>query len=245
MADNVVKDRQGWTSAPYFIVADVVSTANYYRDKLGFRYERFWKADITHWLVYGSLLLDACASSSVGRYDSTDPRPPAGVHVDERVETWRITAGDVSAVRTTLRLGVPRAGGHGYAGQLRWSLHWDTRSTADSSGCKVVEANVYLQTTMLTPMWAPPAYTKQTVVAEWERFLHALEVHEQGHRRIAVTGATRVWQAIMGVTAPSCELIAGLVQAVAQPLVADLRRAEERYDIDTQHGETQGALFRP
>lgn len=31
-----------WTIAPCFIVDDVVSTANYYRDKLGFRYERFW-----------------------------------------------------------------------------------------------------------------------------------------------------------------------------------------------------------
>ena len=27
---------------PYFIVDDVVATANYYRDKLGFHYERFW-----------------------------------------------------------------------------------------------------------------------------------------------------------------------------------------------------------
>jgi predicted enzyme related to lactoylglutathione lyase len=31
-----------WSIAPYFNVADVVVTANYYRDKLGFRYERFW-----------------------------------------------------------------------------------------------------------------------------------------------------------------------------------------------------------
>lgn len=31
-----------WTIAPYFIVDDVVGTANYYRDKLGFSYERFW-----------------------------------------------------------------------------------------------------------------------------------------------------------------------------------------------------------
>ena len=31
-----------WTIAPYFIVDDVVATANYYRDKLGFHYERFW-----------------------------------------------------------------------------------------------------------------------------------------------------------------------------------------------------------
>src|SRR6516164_7686929 len=41
MADNVT-DRPRWFIAPYFIVDDVVATANYYRDKLGFQYERFW-----------------------------------------------------------------------------------------------------------------------------------------------------------------------------------------------------------
>ncbi len=34
--------RPRWAIAPYFIVDDVVTTANYYRDKLGFHYERFW-----------------------------------------------------------------------------------------------------------------------------------------------------------------------------------------------------------
>ena len=32
----------GWRVAPYFIVGDVVATANYYRDRLGFEYHRFW-----------------------------------------------------------------------------------------------------------------------------------------------------------------------------------------------------------
>jgi predicted enzyme related to lactoylglutathione lyase len=31
-----------WAVAPYFLVDDVVTTANYYRDKLGFHFERFW-----------------------------------------------------------------------------------------------------------------------------------------------------------------------------------------------------------
>jgi predicted enzyme related to lactoylglutathione lyase len=31
-----------WWIAPYFLVDDVVATANYYRDTLGFRYDRFW-----------------------------------------------------------------------------------------------------------------------------------------------------------------------------------------------------------
>jgi catechol 2,3-dioxygenase-like lactoylglutathione lyase family enzyme len=31
-----------WSVAPLFLVDDVVATANFYRDKLGFAYERFW-----------------------------------------------------------------------------------------------------------------------------------------------------------------------------------------------------------
>ena len=33
-----------WSIAPCLIVDDMVATANYYRDKLGFHYERFWLA---------------------------------------------------------------------------------------------------------------------------------------------------------------------------------------------------------
>ena len=42
MPDSAVPDRPRWTIAPYLIVDDVVATANYYRDKLGFHYERLW-----------------------------------------------------------------------------------------------------------------------------------------------------------------------------------------------------------
>lgn len=41
MAEQIANGYR-WSIAPYFIVDDVVGTANYYRDKLGFHYERFW-----------------------------------------------------------------------------------------------------------------------------------------------------------------------------------------------------------
>jgi predicted enzyme related to lactoylglutathione lyase len=42
MAAEVAPNRPRWSIAPYFIVDDVVASANYYRDKLGFHFERFW-----------------------------------------------------------------------------------------------------------------------------------------------------------------------------------------------------------
>jgi predicted enzyme related to lactoylglutathione lyase len=32
-----------WAVAPYFLVDDVVATADYYRDRLGFDYDRVWR----------------------------------------------------------------------------------------------------------------------------------------------------------------------------------------------------------
>lgn len=34
--------RPRWSVAPYFIVDDVVASANFYRDTLGFNYQRMW-----------------------------------------------------------------------------------------------------------------------------------------------------------------------------------------------------------
>jgi predicted enzyme related to lactoylglutathione lyase len=40
--DDSISAKPRWSIAPYFIVDDVVTTANYYRDQLGFHYDRFW-----------------------------------------------------------------------------------------------------------------------------------------------------------------------------------------------------------
>jgi hypothetical protein len=45
-------DPTSWSIAPYFIVDDVVTTANWYRDRLGFRYERFWGEPPAFCMVY-------------------------------------------------------------------------------------------------------------------------------------------------------------------------------------------------
>jgi len=43
MAEVVDKPASSrWNVAPYFLVDDVVATANFYREKLSFSFERFW-----------------------------------------------------------------------------------------------------------------------------------------------------------------------------------------------------------
>ena len=51
MADAAVTG-PSWRVAPYFVVDDVVKTANHYRDALGFDYERFWGEPPAFCMVY-------------------------------------------------------------------------------------------------------------------------------------------------------------------------------------------------
>ena len=39
---NDASDSGAWAIAPYFVVEDVVAAAAFYRDRLGFTYERLW-----------------------------------------------------------------------------------------------------------------------------------------------------------------------------------------------------------
>ncbi len=42
MTEDAATPKPRWSVAPLFIVDNVVATANFYRDKLGFHYDRFW-----------------------------------------------------------------------------------------------------------------------------------------------------------------------------------------------------------
>ena len=51
---DAAAQRRPWRIAPYLWVEDVVATANYYRDRLGFQYERFWGEPPSFCMVYRS-----------------------------------------------------------------------------------------------------------------------------------------------------------------------------------------------
>jgi predicted enzyme related to lactoylglutathione lyase len=52
MAEADPADRRRWNVAPYFVVDDVVKTASFYRDTLGFQYERLWGEPPRFCMVY-------------------------------------------------------------------------------------------------------------------------------------------------------------------------------------------------
>ena len=76
MAENTAAPKPRWSVAPLFIVDDVVVTANFYRDKLGFHYERFWGDPPGFAMVHRAgitVMLKQLAAGSMRPNSAVDP----------------------------------------------------------------------------------------------------------------------------------------------------------------------------
>jgi predicted enzyme related to lactoylglutathione lyase len=82
MGNEVARARARWAIAPYFVVNDVVASANYYRDKLGFHYERFWGDPPAFCMVKRNGIV--IMLSQLGRAGAVHPNH----HGDPQGEAW-------------------------------------------------------------------------------------------------------------------------------------------------------------
>jgi catechol 2,3-dioxygenase-like lactoylglutathione lyase family enzyme len=85
-----------WSIAPYFIVDDVVATANFYRDKLGFAYDRFWGEPPAFCMVYRSGIVIMLSQFEV----SGLMRPNSRALPDDRAWDAYIWVDDADALRS-------------------------------------------------------------------------------------------------------------------------------------------------
>ncbi|NUN06970.1 MAG: DUF4157 domain-containing protein [Bdellovibrio sp.] len=121
----------------------------------------------------------------------------------------------------------------GEAGRDDWHVNWFGDTDADG---KIIRVTVTVENTITMPVW--PAYKKQPRAAknEWDRFYKALEKHEYGHVDIVQKETRDFAQQLLGLTEEEAN------QAMDRK-IEELRTANDQYDLDTQHGQTQGTII--
>ena len=104
--------------------------------------------------------------------------------------------------------------------------------------------NTTVSTTYTLPRWVDRSVGSSALQTRWDEFITALELHEEGHRDIAVEAAARIEQAIKTMGARgSCRELEQAANALGRSIVEDCQREQEEYDNRTGHGRTQGAIF--
>jgi predicted secreted Zn-dependent protease len=135
--------------------------------------------------------------------------------------------------------------GKRFYGHTRWELRWNFNVASDGGDCRVGSVSAQLDVHTSIPRWNPPANADPSLVRRWNAFVDALRVHEDGHRDIAIEAAREITQRIEAVQPTTkCETLKRTVTIRANTLLDEYREKGRRYDRETDHGRTQGAVLR-
>ena len=137
----------------------------------------------------------------------------------------------------------PATGEH-YAGDLRWNVHWNYRTSYDATECHVASVDVTIETTMTIPRWTNAREGSEPLQVAWDVFFSRLKLHEAGHKDNAIKAAQAIRDAIAGVAAaPTCEPVHARIEEVARAVLEHWNQVDRDYDASTRHGLTQGAVL--
>ena len=191
-------------------------------------------------LVACTVLLAACASAA--RNPVLD-KYPAGVTGRTTVSYYDIHGRTFEEVRADMhRLG-PKVDGTTFVGEtrspMRWSWHMETMG---ASSCSIRDVSVVVNAQITLPRWTPPADTEPGLVAEWKRFMTALETHEAGHKDISAKAGREIVNRLRGLSG-LCSQLSPRANEIARVIVERASEEQRAYDAVTRHGLTQGTSF--
>ena len=187
-----------------------------------------------------ALLTSACAGAA--RNPVLDQYPP-GVIGHTTVVYYDVHGSTFVELRTDMRARGPKVNGASFVGETRAPMAWTWKTTAlGRSNCTIREVSVRVNAEITLPRWTPPADTEPGLLAEWNRFLEALEAHEAGHKDISARSGKAIIDQIRGLSG-TCVQINARANEIARAIVERSGREQIAYDATTRHGLTQGTGF--
>ena len=124
--------------------------------------------------------------------------------------------------------------------QSRIDLSYGQFQLPLSDTCKLTNVKVGLRTLMTLPTWQADEWTPTATKQAMNRFLSGILVHERGHGQIDRQYAEKLLHRLQAIQAPCASLLSE-VQMVANQVQAELRSAQQAYELKTNYGANQGA----
>lgn len=130
----------------------------------------------------------------------------------------------------------------GQLGWTSWHVKWHYHWHFDADGaCRITESTTEFTATITLPRLVNGSTTQ---IDAMNSFLAALRVHESGHVNIGRQAADAIDQAILALPPmANCDLLGSEANRAGQRILDEWRRAEKRYDAETDHGRLQGAVL--
>lgn len=131
--------------------------------------------------------------------------------------------------------------GDGYLGETHTYYKWTIDWLSDSSSCWVNKAQIELHVNFTLPKLKASSPAVRTI---WDEWYPKLLRHEHNHRDIAMYTADKMLSSLSELApANSCEDLLKSARDIVSKYEEEEELLHDKYDIETNHGETEGLIF--
>lgn len=124
--------------------------------------------------------------------------------------------------------------------RVKWHFYWN--DAKKSCSLTTVKTDVAVKFTL--PKLAKNSIADTDAKQRWNRYYRALIAHENGHRDFGVNAATEIENTLLAMGSRShCKTLETDANALANEIIQRYIADEKQYDIDTNHGMNDGAVF--
>lgn len=173
------------------------------------------------------------------------PVPAVGPQVSVGYNYYSVSGETAQQLRKQMsQFGPQDSQGRRFDGWTKWNIRWTYRWYDSGDRCKITSSQVKVDIRFTMPRWQPAANASLSLVQHWQRYLAALQLHENGHKDNGLKAAQEIDQILAQLpTAASCSALEVKANQSAQQIVKRYNQADIAYDQQTSHGRTQGAVF--
>ncbi|HYR97892.1 MAG TPA: DUF922 domain-containing protein [Gemmatimonadales bacterium] len=200
------------------------------------------------------LLAYACGSSTPEPVSTPTPaadsaalaRGALRATIAAHEQYYDIDGSSAGALRDQIRrLGPKDETGKSQDALTVWSVESGYAAAQRGDSCVLRDVKVTLNVAVTLPRWKPPATATAQLMRTWQAYLKAVRLHEAGHSTIAERNAREVMAALTTLRGTNCDKLLGEASNTVERIVADGRARNRAYDVQTQHGQTQGVELGP
>ncbi len=166
--------------------------------------------------------------------------------VTERYEYYDVHGSSENDVlRELRRKGIAWENGKKYESVTSWHVKWNYGYTTGTQTCSADSFQVTVDVVFRYPKWTGTEDAPRTLAEKWDYYMKHLVMHENGHRDMAVEAAAELSRAVSQMSPPrTCAELDQEVRTLSRTRMNKLNDDERHYDEATNHGATQGAIFR-
>jgi predicted secreted Zn-dependent protease len=164
--------------------------------------------------------------------------------VSEQTFYYNVTGGTPREIRQSIdKLKPADERGQRHDALTKWDLRFNYKTMPGAGGCAVTSMDVTLVLQVILPKWVNESSGAADIVNAWRKYLAATITHENGHKQVALDGATRLRNEALRARGANCNALGPVLDQLTKGIVEQIRGQQNLYDQQTDHGGSQGARF--